>query len=154
VKTILIATALIASIASASAGGISVTTHGDVTIGRDKFDPPKGARSPTDEQLARSPGQYRGKAIISGGVVSQVVEDDDDPNRVVLMVRSISDYDELPLLVAYEHYDPDSRILEGDRVILWGEYAGMQSYETVLNAHRTIPRVNAEQVVVLPKNRR
>jgi hypothetical protein len=61
----------------------SVTTHGDVTIGRDKFDPPKGAPSPTDEQLARSPGQYRGKATISGGVVSQVVEDNNNPNRVL-----------------------------------------------------------------------
>jgi hypothetical protein len=55
------------------------------------------------------------------------------------------------IMVVYGHFDPDNRILEGDRVILWGSYRGLRSYQTVLNAQRTIPCIVAEQVMLVPR---
>jgi hypothetical protein len=145
VQSILYALALLcASIASASAANI--------TMGPE-FHPPKGYVIPTDEQLARTPGKYRGKIVVTGGKVSQVLPNPDDDTQVILMVQSETDPfgANSTTMVVYKHFDPDNRILEGDRVILWGSYEGLRSYDTVLHAQRTVPCIVAEQVMLVPK---
>ena len=40
------------------------------------------------------------------------------------------------------------RILEDDKVTLWGEYAGIKTYTTVMGASMSIPHLDAEYVSI------
>jgi hypothetical protein len=118
-----------------------------------EFHPPKGYIEPSFEQLNRSPNRYTSKTLVTGGRVFQVINDPDNAGRFIYLIQSeIDPYgSNSTIMVLDNDADRDNRILEGDRVILWGEFKGLQNYQTGFNIQRTVPFITAGQVMQIPK---
>ncbi|MBR4711454.1 MAG: hypothetical protein IKP10_05430 [Clostridia bacterium] len=88
--------------------------------------------------VERNPEQYKGKKIKVTGKVIQVMES--GSNSVVLRV---SESDDKVWYVTYKRANGESRILEDDRVTIYGECSGIVTYTTVWGSSVTVPGVNA-----------
>lgn len=91
----------------------------------------------TYEHLARTPDDYKGKAICMYGEVVQLIEGDGSND---LRVALNGDYDE----IVYFTYDPnviETRVLEGDDITIYGNYYGIYSYQSTLGATISIPLI-------------
>ncbi len=91
----------------------------------------------TYDQLARTPDDYEDKLVTLSGEVLQVLEDNGTTN---IRLAVDNDYDK----VAYGVYDSSlvsSRVLEGDKITVYGTSGGLYSYETVLGNNTTVPLV-------------
>ncbi|MBQ9278075.1 MAG: hypothetical protein IJ224_05520 [Lachnospiraceae bacterium] len=99
----------------------------------------------TYDDLARTPDDFEGKAIKIKGKVIQVTEDD---GYTQLRVAVNSDYDNI-IMVIYDSKIVDKRILEEDKITVYGLYTGLITYESVMGASITIPSmmiVNAIEI--------
>ena len=95
------------------------------------------------KKLARNPGKYEGRRIKFSGRVLQVQESGGGYLPVtVLRVATKGRWDNVIYVRIYGKMN--SRILEGDKVTLWGEYTGVYTYTSVLGAGITIPSMTAE----------
>lgn len=96
----------------------------------------------TYDQLARNPEDYRGEKIKFSGRVLQVIE---SSWRNELRLATSGNYDN----VIYCTYSPDivsSRVLEGDRITVYGISSGTTSYQSALSGKITLPGMSVKNI--------
>ncbi len=99
------------------------------------------------KKLSRTPDKYEGEYIKFTGEVVQVMEDDDIlALRVNVTQDSYGLWDDT-VYVLYENKS-GKRILEDDIVNIYGQYTGVYTYTTVMNAEVTIPSMLAQYVTI------
>ena len=91
--------------------------------------------------LARKPDKYKGRKIKITGYVLQVQEGG-WLSPTVLRVATKDRWDNIYYVTYYGTMN--SRILEDDKVTIWGEFQGLKTYTTIFGASVTIPLLDAE----------
>lgn len=91
------------------------------------------------KKLARNPGKYEGRRVKFSGRVLQVIE---GSKSTTLRVATKGRWDNVVYVTIYG--TPKSRILEYDKISLWGEYTGVYTYKTIFGASVTIPSMTAK----------
>lgn len=89
----------------------------------------------TYNQLARTPDDYEGKLIKFKGKVVQVI---DGTSEIQIRLAVNNDYDK----ILFCSYSPDivsARILEDDKITVYGKFTGLISYKSTMGATITIP---------------
>lgn len=99
----------------------------------------------TYEELARNPNSYKGKKVALKGEMIQVLESGRD---VELRINVNGEFDET-VYVIYTLKDGEGRILENDVVDIYGTFAGLLTYESVLGSEITLPRIDARYVEIV-----
>ena len=101
------------------------------------------------KDIARNPNNYEGKKAKFTGKVIQVQE---GTLETVLLVDVTKDkygyYDDTMYVTYFPSSDYESRILEDDIITIYGELAGIKTYETVLGASVSIPQIDAKYIVI------
>lgn len=97
----------------------------------------------TYDQLARTPDDYKNKKVKFFGKVLQVMEGSSDSNQIRLAVNS--DYDTI-LYCEYNKSITPSRILDDDKVTIYGTSYGLYSYEATGGATITLPAVIIDKI--------
>ncbi len=90
------------------------------------------------EDVARNPSDYKGKLVSFQGKVIQVI----DGSTVVLRInqdKADSSYSSDTWYVVYKMPAGSSRILENDKLQVFGECTGTTSYRSAIGASITIP---------------
>lgn len=104
------------------------------------------------KDIARNPDKYEGKKAKFKGKVVQVLEGD---YYTVLRVNVTKGKYGIYSDTVYVIYTPksakESRILEDDIVTLYGELAGIETYETVMGASVSIPKMYAKYITINSK---
>lgn len=95
-------------------------------------------------ELARNPDAYKGKKIEISGRVLQVSEGSSENQ---LRVATSGNYDDV-VMVGYNPKLVSSRVLEDDRVTVYGTYVGIYSYTSVMGATISVPGVSAKSIKV------
>lgn len=95
------------------------------------------------DDVARKPNTYFGKRMKISGKVLQVMEGSND--EITLRVQE--SYNRV-WYITYVRSAGENRILENDRVKVYGVFKGLQSYETVLRTTLTIPYIDAKYIDV------
>lgn len=96
----------------------------------------------TYSQLARTPDDYIEELVKFTGTVLQVIEGDEE---IQIRLAVNDDYDK----VLYCGYSPDivnSRVLEDDKITIYGQSVGLYSYESTLGGQITIPAVWIDKI--------
>lgn len=96
----------------------------------------------TYKQLARTPEDYYGKKVKFTGTVLQVMEGGIETD---LRIAINGDHDTV-LFATYNTSISSVRILEDDNVTVYGIYTGIQNYQTVLGASRSIPGMSVDKI--------
>lgn len=96
----------------------------------------------TFNQLARTPDDYTGDKVKFTGKVLQVIEGESEIN---LRVAVNSDYDKV-ILVYYPETMLAKRVLEDDKITLYGTSRGLYTYESTMGGHITIPLVEIDKI--------
>lgn len=100
----------------------------------------------TYKDIARNPGAYKGEyAKFSGKVIQVMQQDYFGLLAYVLRVNVNGTYSDT-LYVTYFASEDDPRILDGDRITMYGKLDGEKTYETVRGDSVTIPQFNAEYI--------
>ena len=94
--------------------------------------------------VARDPDSFKGKLVKVEGFVVQVTEG--TLNSVTLRIASSANGYEDIWLVSYTRSSDEKRILEKDKVTVYGKCTGVQSYTSVLGAKITIPAISAKYI--------
>ncbi len=94
------------------------------------------------EENARNPESYSGKKVVFEGTVIQVVEG--GLNTIYRVSVNSSDV----VFVRYTPTSGDGRILEDDRVIVYGTSQGVETYESTLGGNITIPACFADAIIL------
>ena len=92
--------------------------------------------------VARDPNAYDGNMISFSGKVIQVLEGAKQTHYRIATRGSSNDI----VIVFYTRPDGASRILEDDRVTVYGHCTGVHSYESTLGSTITIPSCNATRI--------
>lgn len=92
-------------------------------------------------KIQRKPDKYDGKKIKVSGTVIQVME-----GWLDTVSLRIEDSSGNVWYVSYGYSDNESKILENDKVTVYGESTGTETYTTVLGNTQTIPSVDAEYI--------
>ena len=100
--------------------------------------------------IARDPDAYEDKKISFSGKVIQVIESEEDFFGVKLTytnyrIATKGSYDDV-VLVTYFRPEGASRVLEDDRVTVYGTCDGVTSYKSTMGGTITIPSCDAERV--------
>lgn len=90
------------------------------------------------EDVARTPDNYKNKKIVVSGEVIQIQEG--LFHSVVMRVSSGGSYDDI-WYVTYTKNKDEANILENDKIVIYGECTGTETYTTVLGSSITIPSV-------------
>lgn len=93
-------------------------------------------------ELARTPDDYLGKKVKFSGKVIQVIEGD---GEVQIRFAVNSNYD----TVLFGVYDSDivsSRVLEDDKITIYGKSTGLLTYQSTMGGDITIPSVRIEKI--------
>lgn len=100
--------------------------------------------------LSRHPKDYEGNCITIKGRVLQVLEETDGITlRVATKYDSyLNQYYEDVFLVAILDMDENNRILEADKITIYGTYLGMSSYTTITGAQNTIPSLYSHSYIL------
>lgn len=96
----------------------------------------------TYDQLARTPSDFIGKKVKFSGKVIQVIEGDDS---VQIRLAVNNDYDTV-LLGEYSNSTVSSRVLEDDKITIYGTSVGTISYQSTMGGKITIPGVYIEKI--------
>lgn len=97
------------------------------------------------ESIARDENTYKYNLITLTGKVIQVIESDASSDGLVQVSYRVSldeDYNQI-VFVDYLRNSGETRILEDDVIIIYGQYNGLTSYETVMGGYITIPSIYA-----------
>ena len=89
---------------------------------------------------ARTPDQYFGKKLRVDGKVVQVLEGED--NQSEYRVATKGSYDNV-IYVWFTRPEWSPRVLEGDRITMWGTFEGLFTYTSTSGAAVTIPSLDA-----------
>lgn len=91
--------------------------------------------------LLRSPGKYKNTYIKITGTVFQIVSEASSPLFYsVYFIKSGGNLYKVDI----DNYDSDARILENDKITVWGVYDGIYSYETIRGNSNQIASMTAE----------
>ena len=96
----------------------------------------------TYDQLARTPDDYKGEKVKFKGKVIQVIEGGSEVN---LRVAVNSDYNKI-ILVAYSPSLVSSRVLEDDKITVYGTSQGLYTYKSTMGGMITIPLIFADKI--------
>lgn len=96
----------------------------------------------TYDQLARTPDDYKGEKVKFKGEVVQIMEGD---GEVTMRFAVNGDYDKM-ILAAYDSSIVSSRVLENDKITIYGISAGLYTYESTMGASITIPSVLIDKI--------
>lgn len=96
----------------------------------------------TYDQLARTPDDYIGEKIKFYGKVIQVLE---GSGTVAIRMATSGNYDNV-IIGSYSSDIVSSRVLEDDRITIYGLSNGLYSYEATGGATITIPSVLIEKI--------
>ncbi|MBR1845187.1 MAG: hypothetical protein IJ792_01150 [Oscillospiraceae bacterium] len=96
----------------------------------------------TYDQLARTPDDYEGELVKFKGEVIQVIEGDDE---IQIRLAVNGDYDRV-IYCGYEPAIVSSRVLENDKISIYGTSVGLISYESTLGGQITIPAVWVDRI--------
>ena len=96
----------------------------------------------TYNELARTPDTYKNKKIQLTGEVIQVLE---EGKRIDIRINMNGVYDHT-IYITYTLKDGECRILDGDIITVYGTFEGLVTYESVMGASVTIPRVDAKYI--------
>ena len=99
----------------------------------------------TYEELARRNSNYVGSKVKFTGKVFQVVNSSDTGISTYLISVTEDEYGfwDDNVRVQFDTSKMESKFLEDDIVVFWGEVSGEYSYESVLGAEITVPSVTA-----------
>lgn len=104
------------------------------------------------KDIARNPDKYYGKRAKFKGEVVQVIEGYLDITlRVDVTKGKYGIYTDTMYVVYTPKSSTESRILEDDIITIYGELAGIESYETVMGSKVSIPRIDAEYITINSK---
>ncbi len=92
--------------------------------------------------LVRNPDKYKGRMIKVVGRVLQVQEYSGWNPYIILRVATRGS--SADVMYVKINGKMGRRILESDRVTLWGEFSGLETYRSPLGESVTIPRIDAE----------
>lgn len=98
----------------------------------------------TFKQLARTPDDYIGSKVKFSGEVVQVIEGDSEVN---LRIAVNSSYDNV-IFVYYPSSLTKVRVLEDDKVTLYGVSEGLYTYESTMGGKITIPMVKVDKIEI------
>lgn len=96
----------------------------------------------TYDNLARTPDDYKGKKVKFYGKVIQVMEGD---GEVQIRLAVNEDYDTI-LLGGYDSTIVSSRVLEDDKITIYGTSLGLISYKSTMGGTITIPAVSIDKI--------
>ena len=66
-------------------------------------------------------------------------------NNYALRVATKGKYDNvIYVIIPYDAVEGGGRILEDDRVTIYGQYDGIETYKTIFGASVSIPRIDGE----------
>lgn len=103
----------------------------------------------TYKDIARSPGEYKGKKAKFTGEVIQVMQEEFYSMMIYVLRVNVTQngrYYEDTVYVTY-YADADApRILEDDIITMYGTLEGEKTYETVMGSSVTIPNFDAEYI--------
>lgn len=99
----------------------------------------------TYDQLARTPDDYNGKKLKFTGRVLQVIE---GSGTTMLRVATKGRYDNV-LLVEYDSSIVTTRVLEDDKITLFGVSQGLYTYSSTGGGDITIPYVLIDQIEIV-----
>ena len=103
------------------------------------------ARSVTYEDIARRPDEMKGTLITFTGEVYRVIEKE---NRINLSIDLENDLNK----TIYITFDPSIisyRILEDDKLKIWGLHSGLHTYRTITGSDNTLPICIAYKIELL-----
>lgn len=96
-------------------------------------------------ELARDPDTYIGKKAKFTGEVIQVTETGGTTVMRVNVTKGKYSWDDT-MYVTYTPKDGESRILEDDIIIIYGELQPLKTYTTVMGASMSIPAIEAKYI--------
>lgn len=96
----------------------------------------------TYDMLARTPDDYKGKALSLSGTIIQVIEEDNETNYRVAVD---DDYNKI-IFVTVEKEHINGRLLEDDKITIKGVSVGTTTYKSALGTKITIPWIMGEKV--------
>ena len=96
----------------------------------------------TYDQLARTPDDYKGEKVKFKGKVVQVLEGD---STIDLRLAVNSDYDKMVYLY-YPKKLVSSRVLEDDKITIYGVSEGLYTYKSTMGGHITIPIIRVDKI--------
>lgn len=92
-------------------------------------------------ELQRNPGTYKGSYIkVSGSVFQIISEASSSMYYSVYFIKAGSNI----YLIKVDNYDSGRRILENDRITVWGEVGDLYTYQTVRGDSKTVPTIYVE----------
>ena len=99
------------------------------------------------KEISRDPETYKGQDYKFSGKVLQVMEGSSlyGTTTTVLRIATRKNYDDV-VYVTYERPNSDKRILEDDRVTVYGVCEGLHTYETIMGGSVTLPKFTAETI--------
>lgn len=132
----------------------SVATHGRKS---GHWDPPYAAEEASKEaaermgyetgitfdQLARNPDDYEGQKVKFTGKVLQVIEGSGTKNQIRMSTKG--NWDNV-IYCEYEKSIVSSRILEDDKITIYGRSAGLLSYESTGSGVITLPSIIIDKI--------
>lgn len=98
----------------------------------------------TFTQLARTPDDYKDKKVKFTGKVIQMIQGD---GEIQLRVAVNSDYDKV-ILVYYPENLLEKRVLEDDKITLYGVSKGLYTYKSTLGGEITVPLVEVDKIEI------
>lgn len=100
----------------------------------------------TFDDISRSPDKYKGKKVKFSGSVLQVIEGYLSNN---LRMSTSGNYDDV-ILVDYKTSLIDVRLLDNDKITIYGTFTDLQSYTAVMGNTVTVPMVKADRIELTP----
>ena len=97
------------------------------------------------DTLARNTEAFRNSYISVSGRVFQII---DNGSYYVYMLDMSTGWDFMQHVFVTFPKDGGPTVLENDRITIYGQGAGTQTYTTVLGAQRTIPKVAGAYITI------
>jgi hypothetical protein len=97
----------------------------------------------TYNQLARNPDKYTDEKVKFYGEVVQVIEGDDNTTQIRLAVNG--NYDTI-LFAQFDNSIVKSRVLENDKITIYGTSTGLVSYDSTMGGKISIPGVSIDKI--------
>lgn len=97
----------------------------------------------TFDDLSRKPNEYKGEYICYTGEVVQLLEKESENN---LRIAIDGDYNKI-IYVGYFPSTINERVLEGDKITIYGQYLGIIQYDSVMTTV-SIPGIWVEHIEI------
>lgn len=101
----------------------------------------KSCKTYSYNKIKRNPDKYNGKKTKLSGKVIQV-----DEGWFGLVSLRVEDSNGNDWYVSYTYSDDENKLIENDKVTIYGECTGTEQYQTILGDTRRIPSIDAKYV--------